>query len=61
MFGKEAEKVGNQRKIRDLLDYSFVENDENSEKSPGDQKILAVTQTPAKDHQPTLLWKTHRE
>ena len=32
----------------------------NTEKSPGDEKF-AVSQTPVKDHQLTLLWKTHKK
>ena len=30
----------------------------NTEKSPGDLRRLAVTQTSLKDHQLTLMWKT---
>ncbi len=33
---------------------SIIENGQNSEKSPGDLKRLAVTQTPVKDHHLTL-------
>ena len=29
-----------------------------AEKSPGDLRRLAVTQTPVKDHQLTLMWTT---
>ena len=29
-----------------------------TEKSPGDLRRLAVTQSPVKDHQLTLMWKT---
>ncbi len=32
----------------------IIENGQNTEKSPGDLKRLAVTQTPVKDHQLTL-------
>ena len=35
----------------------IIENDQNTEKGPGDLRILAVTQTPVKDHQLTLMWK----
>ena len=35
--------------------YSIIENDQNTEKSPGDLRRLAVTQTPVKDHQLTLM------
>ena len=30
----------------------------NTEKSPGDLRRLAVTQTPVKDHQLRLVWKS---
>ena len=34
---------------------SIIENVQNTEKSPGDLRTLAVTQTPMKDHQLTLM------
>ena len=34
---------------------SIIENDQNIEKSPGDLRRLAVSQTPVKDHQLTLM------
>ena len=34
---------------------SIVENEQNTEKSPGDLRKLAVTQNPVKDHQLTLM------
>ena len=34
---------------------NITENGQNTEKSPGDLRRLAVTQTPAKDHQQTLM------
>ena len=37
---------------------TIVENGQNTEKSPGDLRRLAVTQTPVKDHQLMLMWKT---
>ena len=39
----------------DNQSYSIVENGQNTEKSPGDLRRLAVTQTPVKDHQLTLV------
>ena len=33
----------------DHPNYSIVENKQNTEKSPGDQKRLAVSQSPVKD------------
>ena len=40
---------------RDHPNYSIIEIDQNTEKSPGDLKRLAVTQIPVKDHQLTLM------
>ena len=36
-------------------------NGQKTEKSPGDVRKLAVTQTPVKDHQLKLIWKTLKE
>ena len=52
--------------LKGLEDYEFggrveniqIENGQNTEKSPGDLWRLAVTQTPVKYHQLTLMWKT---
>ena len=41
--------------------YSIIENGQNTEKSPGDLRRLAVTQTLVKDHQLTLMWKTFKK
>ena len=35
--------------------YNIIENGQNTEKSPGDLRRLAVTQTSVKDHQLTLM------
>ena len=37
---------------------SIIENGQNTEKSPGDLRRFAVTQTPVKDHQLKLMAKT---
>ena len=37
---------------------SIIENGQNTEKSPGDLRRLAVTQTPVKDHLLKLMGKT---
>ena len=42
--------LGNWRTSGDHPNYSIVENGQSTEKSPGDLRRLAVTQTPAKDH-----------
>ena len=53
--------TGDQRENRDHTDHSIVKIDENTEKSPGDLRRLAVTHTSVKDHQLTLVWKFHLE
>ena len=55
MFGKEARRVGNRTTNRNHSNYSIVEIGENPETSPGDLRKLAVTRTPVKDHQLTLV------
>ena len=39
----------------DPPNYSIIEKGQNTEKSPGKLRRLAVTQTPVKDHQLTLM------
>ena len=51
----------NQKKNREHPDYSIVEIGQDIEKSPGDLRTFAVTQTPMKDHQLTMMWKTRKE
>ena len=41
--------------------YSIIEDCQITEKSPGDLRILAVTQTQVKNHQLALMWKTLKE
>ena len=52
------EKLGNKRTSGDHPNYYIIENSQNTEKSPGDLRRLVVTQTPVRNHQLTLLWKT---
>ena len=40
------------------LNYSIIENRQNTEMTPEDLRRLAVTQTPIKNHQLKLMWKT---
>ena len=51
---KSLEDLG----VETIQTTAIIENDQNTEKSPGDLRILAVTQSPVKDHQLTLMWKT---
>ena len=46
---------GGRRKSGDHPNYNIIEIGQNTEKSPGDLKRLAVTQTPVKYHQLTLM------
>ena len=59
MLGKRTRSVGNRRKNRDHPSYRMVVIGQNTEKTPGDLRRLAITQTPVKDHQLTLVCKTH--
>ena len=43
------------------MDISILENGKTTQQSPGDLKRLAVTLTPMKYHQLTLVWKTHEK
>ena len=49
------------RTSRDHPNYSIVEIDQNTEKSSGDLRILSVTQTPVKNHQPRRVYNTRKE
>ena len=59
-INKETEGLGNKTN-GDHLNYSIIEIGQNTEKSPGDLKRLAVTQTTVENHQLTLMWKTLKE
>ena len=47
--------------LKGLEDLEITENGQNIEKSPGDLRWLAVTQTPVKNHQLILMWKILKE
>ncbi len=51
----ETEEVGNKRTSGDHPNYCIIEIGQNTKKSPGDLRRLAVTPTPVKDHQLTLM------
>ena len=55
---KRTGGLGSWRTSGDHPNYYIIENGQNTEKSPGDLRRLAVTQSPGKDHQLTLMWKT---
>ena len=46
--------LGNKRTSEDHPNYYTIEIGQNTKKSPGDLRRLAVTQTSVKDHQLTL-------
>ncbi len=48
-------RFGSWRSSGDHANNSIIENSQNTEKSPGDLRRLAVTQSPVKDHQLTLM------
>ena len=60
-FGKGTGRIENWRMTWDHPNYSIIEIDQNTEKSPGDLRRLDVTQTPVKDHQLMIVWKTHKK
>ena len=54
---KETGGLGSWRTGGDHPNDSIIENGQNTEKSPGDLRIIAVTQTPVKNQMLTLMWK----
>ena len=50
--------LGNKRTSGDHPNYSIIEIDQITEKSPGDLKRLAVTQTQVRNHPLNPLWKS---
>ena len=52
---KEIGGFGSWRPNGDHPNKSIIENGQNTEKSLGDLRRLAVTQTPVKNHQLTLM------
>ena len=58
-FIKAGGRLGNKRTSRYHPNYYIFENCQNTEKSPGDLRRLAVTKTPVKDHQLTLWGESY--
>ena len=54
-ISKGTERVRNQSTSRDHPNDSIIKIGQNTEESPGDLRRLAITQTPVKDHQLTLV------
>ena len=52
---KGTRGLGSWRTSGDHPNYNIIENGQNTERSPGDLRRLAVTETPGEDHQLTLM------
>ena len=57
-IGTRTGGLGNNGIGGDCPNYSIAEISENTEKSPGILRRLAVTPTPMENHQLTVMWKT---
>ena len=55
MIGTRNEELRNKRTSGDHSNYCITEIGENTEKSPGDLRRLAVMQTPVKNYRLTLV------
>ena len=58
---KETGGLRGWRTCGDHPNYGTIENGQNNEKSPGDLRRLAVTQSTVKDHQLKLMLTTLNE
>ena len=54
-------RTGNKRTSVDHPKYYIIENVQNTEKNPGDVRIIAVTQTSVKYHHVKLMRKSLKE
>ena len=50
IINKGTGGLGSWQTSGDHLNYSMIDNSQNTEKSPGDFRRLAITQTLVKDH-----------
>ena len=57
-FATRTTGLRNKNMSLDHPNYIIVEIGQNTEKSPGDSRRFANTQTPENNHEQTLLWKT---
>ena len=60
-LSKGTGRIRTQRTRGDHPDYNILMIGQNTEKSPGDLRRLAITQAPVKDYQLTLVGKTLKE
>ena len=58
MMNKRTGGLGVKRTNEDHSNNSIIEIGQNTKKSPGNLRKLAVTQTRVENHQLTLVWKT---
>ena len=58
---EQIREFRNQRNLGDHRDYSIVNASLNIQKNPQDLRRLTATQTPVKDQQLRLVWKTRKE
>ena len=54
-FGTGTGGLGNKWTSGEIQNYSIIEIGQNTEKSPGDFRRLAVTQNPVRNHELTLM------
>ena len=55
VIGTGNGRLGDKRTSGDPPNYGIADFGQNTEKSPGGPRRLAVTQTPVKDHQQTMV------
>ena len=60
-FSKETRRAENRKTCRDHLNYRIIKISQNTEKSPGDLRRFAATQTRVKNYQLTLVWITRKK
>ena len=58
VYAQPRIRLGNKSISREHPHYGIIKIGQNTEKSPVDLGRLAVAQTPVKNHQLTLVWKT---
>ena len=56
-INKGTWRLRNQWASRDLADDGMIKIGQNTKKSPGDLKKLAITQIPVRNRDLTLVWK----
>ena len=56
---QRVRRLGNKRTRGDHLDYRINKIGQNTEKSPGELRRLAVAQNPQENHQLTFVRKNH--